>query len=500
MDKLPTYILKGLCRLIALLAEALYKTSVYCFSHCMAHNVRSGIIGPWDDSPPPRAFKLAVWDYRGVARPIDIHLTNNHFPLGRYREPHRWKATQEIGLSKAVLNQHCIVLGPTRSGKTASVIAPWIYHGLRLGHTVIALDVKGRGSLLEEVKRYSSLCGKLGVSVINWDYTNPGGSASWNWIHDLRNDSQINAAVEAICGRACASDPNRFFHQSAIKYLRGLLQLISASHSGYCLRDILRILNDQDALEHLVSQDLRHPGAQRLIELVGLPRADYVKYTMELQTHLEVLDHQGFHEVTARKQFSIDMLDCHVPVLLIVTAPTSDGSLADAACSLFLSQYIQRVLTRFGGTHRPNLLVLDEAARLQDRIDLASTLSLVAGADVSVLMATQDIMQFREECRHEVLANCGNVICLPRVSRSTTEFLAGRLGEMKFTTVTQNGSHWRSVFNAPTWATSIEKAPLLGHREISTPHPWLGQWSAVVHSPSLSSRPILVDLSRKDLQ
>jgi type IV secretory pathway TraG/TraD family ATPase VirD4 len=439
-----------------------------------------------------------LWDYRGVARPQDIASAPLDLPLGRLIDPKAWRAERAFGLPAGVANQHTCVLGPTRSGKTASIVAPWIHAALRQGQSVLAVDVKGRDDLLGEVKRHSAQVGVLGVPVIKWDYNDPARSASWNWIAQLDGDSQINAAVEAVCGRVSPSDPNKFFHQSAIKYLRGLLLLAPAVPGGLDLGRILRLLDDQTALESLVTGHRSHPGAQRLIELTGLSRGEFIKHTMELRTHLETLDTQGFLSVTQRDQFSFDVLHAERPVLVIVSAPVADGALGDAASSLFLGQFLQRALTGFGPVGRPVLLVLDEAARVQNRIDLGSTLSLVAGVGVSSLLATQDVSQFQAERRDEIMANCGNLICLPRVSKASTDFLAGRLGEMAFPTVSSSASaSWGPM--GQSWTRSEQRGPVLGHREIASPHPALGPWPGVVHCPALSSRPILVDLTRPDL-
>ena len=490
---------KGTWKVSSAAGSAIQGATSGASNNRLSRGARRGILGPWDPAPPPRALHAGLWDYRGVARPNDIAQAPVDFPLGHYREPRRWTAKHEIGLPEVVANEHTVVFGPTRSGKTASIVAPWIHRALWLGYSVVAVDVKGRDDLLGEIKRYSAYRGSLGVPVIKWDYTDPARSGSWNWIADLHSDSELNAAVEAICGRPSPSDPNKFFHQSAIKYLRGLLQLAPTFSAHPTLVDILGLLHNQASLETLVNSRRGTPGAQRLTELLGLSPGDFMKYTMELKTHLEVLDTTGFAAVTDRPQFSFDMLRGSQPVLLVVTAPVADGSLAEAASSLFLGQFLQRALSGFGTIGRPTLLALDEAARLQNRIDLGATLSLVAGAGVSVLLAAQDASQFDEDKREEILANCGTMICLPRVSRATTDYVAGRLGDMHFASLSNSTSHDRRNGQTPSWTQSGERAPVLGHREIASPHPALGDWPGVVHAPSLASRPILVDLARSDL-
>ena len=465
----------------------------------LSRGARMGILGPFDPPPPPRAARGRLWDYRGVARPSDIAPIQIDFPLGLFREPRRWSARQAIGIPEAVANEHTAVLGPTRSGKTVSVVAPWIYSALGLGYSVVAVDVKGNDDLLGAVKGYSASRGSLGVAVVKWDYTDPAHSASWNWIEDARTDSEVNAAVEAVCGRPSDSDPNKFFHQSAVKYLRGLLQLAPTVPGNLTLSDLLAILNDQSQLEALVNSRSGHSGAGRLSELTGLTPGEFTKYTMELKTRMETLDTAGFGAVTRSAKFGFDVLRSPDPVLVIVTAPISDGQLADAASSLFLGQFLQRALSGFGRVARPILLALDEAARLQNRIDLGSTLSLVAGAGVSVLLATQDVSQFDEDKRDEILANCGTMLCLPRVSQATTDYFSGRLGEMAFESISDTTASNRSSGASRSRTRSTERGRVLDHREIASPPPQFGNWPGVMHAPSIATAPILVDLTRQDL-
>jgi len=499
MISLSLTLIKALARIVFFVISALYRFLVDIHYNYISHNLKKGIIGPSDRPPPPRAMHIGLWDYRGIARPVDIQPMSSEFPVGKYIDPRSWVSTREIGLSKEVVNQHTIVVGPTRSGKTSSIVVPWIYNALKLGYSVVAVDVKGNRDLLSKLKDFSSESGSIGAKAYSWDYNDPANSLSWNWIAGLTKESEINAAVEAICGRPSASDPNKFFHQSAIKYLRGLLQILSGLRYQSTLRDLIRIVSDQSDLERLVLANPSEPGAQRLKELVGLSTNDYTKYTMELKTHLELLDTDGFSRVTSKPQFSFDLLDQQSPVLLVVSAPISDGSLAEASSSLFLSLYLQWVLSRFNSLNKPSLLVLDEAARIQNRLDLGSTLSLVAGANLSVLMATQDLMQFKSERREEILSNCGSLICLPRVSRATTQFLSNRLGEAKVATLSRSSSNDPRLVQSVSWTQGSEERPVLGHREISSPPLHLGKYPAILHSPFLSTRPILVDLNRSSM-
>lgn len=492
------YAARAAARTGSWVARSSRQTAVNATNNRVSRGARQGILGPWDVAPPTRALQGGVWDYRGVARSSDITPARSDLPLGRFIDPRRWTPTSPFGLSLEVGNQHTLVVGPTRSGKTTSIVAPWIHAALRQGFSVVAVDVKGNDDLYKEVKRYSRAVGPAGASVAKWDYSDPTRSMSWNWITELSSDSQINAAVEAVCGRPNPSDPNRFFHQASMKYLRGLLEL-SGFMQNSSVESLLWILADQMRLEHLVDASPSSAGARRLSELVGLRPDEYLKMTSELTTHLETLDTRGFSAVTSRHGFEFEMLDGPSPALVVVSAPIADGELAASASGLFLGQLLQSVYSRFGRQgHRPLLLVLDEAARLQDRIDLGAALSLVASAGVSMLLAVQDLHQLRQDTREEVLANCGTVVCLPGVARTTTDAFSGRLGEMHVTSKIPGFSPG-ALGGGISWTHGHERAPLLSHREIASPHPLLGPWPAFVHSRSLSDRPIAVDLTRHDL-
>jgi hypothetical protein len=456
-----------------------------------------GVVGPWDPPIPPGAS--GYYDYSGLAKPEDIGAVSDEFPLGRYVVPKgKWKLGEPIGLDASALITHTAVIAPTGSGKTASVIAPWIYGGLRSGYLVVAVDVKGNGDLMNEVQLYGKTQTPLGgAPIIAWNYRDPGKSAQWNWLAEMDSDGAINAAVEAICGRPSDNDPNKNFHLRDMKYLRGLLELQRILSGNVTVRQLVRILEDPLALDALVNQGAHLRGAGRLRELCNLSRDEYSKAVQFVLTHLETLDIDGFVAVTTHQQLDMRNLDSFIGCLLIANAPVADQALAAEASGLFLSQLLFRRLQSFGSASTPMLLILDEAPRLQDRLDLGALLSMARGANISVVIAAQDVTQFKEEIRSEVLSNCSNFVCLPGVSQATTDYFAGRLGTRRQTVVAHSRTQDRLGSNGATVSRSIQEVVALSHAEISSPP--FSSYSAIVHSRSLSHKPILVDLTRPDL-
>jgi type IV secretory pathway TraG/TraD family ATPase VirD4 len=455
-----------------------------------------GIIGPWD--PPPPSHLGDYLDFSGVARPEDISGNGADFPLGRYVVPRkRWEPREPIGLTAAAANAHTVVFGASTAGKTTSIIAPWIYAGMRAGYLVVAVDLKGNNDLIDKVGQYAATQPAMpDVRIGVLDYNAPATSMSWNWIADLNDETSVNAAAEALCGRDRANDPNREFRLRDLKWMRGLLELINGTGALWTVRDVLALLDDQKKLQLLIKRQSGSRAAVRLGDLAYLEPAEYARAVQFVTTYLEVLNTDGFIRITRRAELVLRDLDAE-PGLFVISAPYADQKLGEAVSGLFLSQFLNWQLQKFNTTSRPVLLILDEAPRLKDRIDLPSLMSLAASTSMSVVLAVQEVNNFTDEERDVIFANCGTQILMGGAGPKTTEYFAARLGTRVSVRQTQSASYTRS--QGRTWQSSHQAADVsvLGHNELS--HPPGGRYAAIVHSRSLSRKPIIVDLTRTDL-
>jgi TraM recognition site of TraD and TraG len=462
--------------------------------------VRRGLVGPWDSIPAGAANYL---DYSGLATPGDLTVDPWMFPLGRYVMPkgRTWKTSGEIGITGQTANRHTVVYAPTQSGKTTSIIAPWIYHAMYFDYFVVALDLKGNGDLLGKVQQYAAAKDPLpDVMVSSFDYTNPGNSVSWNWIRDLEDESAIETAANMLVGKS-ESDHNLEFRLRDIGWLRGLLEFAVDTSQPWTIETIINLLNDPDRFGRL----LRNVGSERskgrlrtLIDVGALGSIDYDEYFRKVQfvlTYLEPLNTHGFNEVTKRAGVSLRDLATE-PGLLVVTAPLADDRLSVTASSLFLAQFINMQMKRFNRANRPVLLVLDEAPRLKERLDLNQLLATTASSGMSVLMAIQEVTQFKEEERNAILSNCATHILLGGAGDPTTAYFGSRLGKRMASRATLNHNFGRDGRGVQTGYESHE-VPVLGRMEMADPPG--GDYSALIHSYDISAKPVLVDLTRQDL-
>ncbi len=279
--------------------------------------------------------------------------------------------------------------------------------------------------------------------------------------------------------------------------MRGLLELAANSSPRLSPVQLLHLATNQAYLQSTIRSQSGTRAAGRLADLARMDLDEFDKAVQFLVTHLEVLNNTSLLAVTSvRAKPALGRLLAPGPKLAVIDAPLSDGSLAAGVSSLFMALLVQRVTRTFGGRGQPILLVLDEAARLQDRVDLAALLSVGAGAGLSVLLSVQDITQFREEKREEIVTNCGTIVALPGSGAGTTEQLLRRLGTRRRSTIGRSLNVGAGQGASQSYTYASEVVPVLGHAELSSPP---GAYGATVLSQSVSSKPVLTDLARPDL-
>ena len=180
------------------------------------------------------------------------------------------------------------------------------------------------------------------------------------------------------------------------------------------------------------------------------------------------------------------------PTLLVVTAPLHQGETSRIASTLLLNLLVQRLYRRFGKSdQRHCFLFLDESPRIADRFAFEEVLSVSRSAGVSVVLAAQDVAQFKDENeRSAILANCATAVLMPGASKASADWLQSRLGSHAVPSITPSVQPNMGI------STSLQTVPVLGDREIA--HPPFGARPAVLHvrAPELglTNKPLLINL------
>jgi len=470
--------------------------------YAAGRGARRGFLAPGDPTPPPTA-RADYLDYRGVAPWSEAKpLAGCEFPLGRFTDLEKGgRARDGIGLPAEVLARHSVIVGPAGSGKTHSLIVPWIHAALVAGWSVVALDVKG--DLRDEYLSFKEATdsGALGARLTQWDFTDSRRSTPWEWLGELRDDARVDAAITALLGRRpeqSSADP--FFYQRDYRTLRGLL-LFARAALPECRTagDLIRLLEDDTALEQLVAGHRGAPGASDVQSVLRLTGSEYAKAISGVVTALSLLDNRAVDAITraSASRPSLDLARClDEHGLLIVGAPLRGGEVSATLAGLMVNQLAQRLYERFGSRRRPVLLVIDEAPQVVDRVDIAQLMEVARSAGVGIVAAMQDVAQIKDENdRSSILSNAAAFAILPGASPTSVEEFGRRLGQRfeRTSGLTTGGGSTSQTFGT-------ESVPVLREREIM--HPPFGARAAVIHvkAPELgvTSKPVLVDMHRGD--
>lgn len=439
-------------------------------------------------------------DYRGLATEREIiALREGDLPLGYYVSPYGEEGSP-LFLPMHLLYRGCLIVGPTGSGKTESLVIPWILSLLERGASVVTVDVKG-----ELYERLAPGVEDLGGRVWYWccgDYR----SQAWNWLENLQDGRDVEAAVQSILGRKNPYDPQPFFYERDYRWLRTLIQI---AHTAYgqtgTPQQLYRLVSDREQINDLF---FRLPPLRRyeyeIADLMRFPEEEYSKAVSGLLNALHLFNDTDVIRITERSDFLLDEIDDQ-PTLLIIGAPLADAQRSEILSSLILSHLFNVVYRRFQGREGsrgcPLFFIIDEAARLKNRIPYEEVLSVVRAAGVGICLVVQDISQFGYELEREaILANCATMILLRGCSPTTAQAFSKRLGQrqQRILIESETKGFWNILPNQRMKSVQEVTVPVLGEQEIMYPPKVCGRFCAIVQVQPISPYPFLVNLTHYD--
>jgi type IV secretory pathway TraG/TraD family ATPase VirD4 len=449
--------------------------------------LKTGILCPGDG--PPAGSLGAFADYREILLPADLSvLRTGDFPLGKVMHPRAGAGEFPIFLDWGELANHVAVVGPSGTGKTFGLLAPWAAAAASRGVTSVVVDVKG--DFVQEIKVAKD---RLGIGrplkVATWDIDSPSTSRPWNPLAEISSSQHTAQVVEALLGEVDPADPQKWFAERDHRWLRGLLTLLTATRGrGAHPAELYRLAVHQAGLLAMARQA---PGAAGdLLDLVQFSQSDFAKATSGLATKLSWLADPVLASMLSGQGPRALTVDAALDsgAIIVIGARLSGGERSLMAASLLINLLRLRCLERFRRGGSPVLWLLDEAPRYRSRIQLEQMLDTLRGANSPVCVAMQDVEQFGDAGQqNRVLSNCDVFVALRGVSDSTSKFFANRLGTTQVLTVTNTlgsaGGQWN-----PT-AAHVDRL-VLGQREIM--YPPVGNFGGVVQVRRSSPRPFLV--------
>lgn len=488
----------GLWKASRSLARASQRTTAGAMDAWQGRAARSGVLGPGD--PPPRPGTVGdFYDYRGVASGPELHaLQSGEFRLGTTIPLGRRATAAPIGAPFEAMQRHAIVIGPAGSGKTESLVIPWMLAALEAGQTVVATDVKG--DLIDRLRQYRDAVGstrKIPIKV--WDSeAAPGRSTSWNWISALTTDTRLDAAIVGLIGRQeRATRPDLWNIDYEIA--KGLIRYAAAHFRRPITADDLRASLDQDEIERTLSGRTRFPGYAELWPYVSLSSGDFSKATSGIRPALAALCTTNINRVTARTQLDIDQaLDS--PGLIVIGARLSGGAVSEKLSALALGVFLQRLNERLSTSRhdRQVFVMVDEAGPLLNRVDFPRALTAMRSAGVSFVLGFQAAEQITDTSeRATIMGNAAVTVAMKGMSEATAEFLSKRFGTRTEQAISDSAG---LVGHERTRQVSHVQLPVIPPRELQWP-PFCDHAATVSIAGvrGVTAKPIVVDLERDDL-
>lgn len=343
---------------------------------------------------------------------------------------------------------HLLICGPTRSGKSATIIKQQIFQileakarGVEVGLSVI----EPKGDLADFVVE---CCEVMGLDYTHIDPTKEH-SARFNVMEGNIEDVAEAAVVvlKGLFGRQEA-----FFATIQELSTRNVTKLLKTLYDDELdISDVLLTLRDEKILKKRVRELREKDPTHDLVhffenELLGSEKQAqvYRQFILGLRAQLEnILSNHNLRKIMTGKS-SID-IDTHFETGGVLAVNTALGLLRTSgdAFGQFVTMHLQNGTFRRKGSERsrmPHFLIIDEYSRYMNP-DVEIFLSLAAEYKVSATLAIQSLGQLAVESgklsaqnmKRSILTNCRSKICFGGVSMEDAKEFAEEFGKDKVT-------------------------------------------------------------------
>lgn len=337
---------------------------------------------------------------------------------------------------------HMLVVGPTRCGKTATILKPLIYQllvqkakGIPLGLSVI----EPKGDVAAMVAEMSE---EMGLPYVHIDPTAPNTSQ----FNPMEGDTDSVAEATVVVLKGLFGKQDAFFATVQELSARNVTKLLKELYGDNMdIVDVMNTLRDEKKLEEQVRKLKERDGNTDLVnffesELLGSMREKYRQFVIGLRAQLEnVTSNMALRRImTGRSSFSIDE---HYEKGGILAVNTALGMLRTSgdAFGQFIIMHLQNGAFRRPGTENtrvPHFLIVDEYSRYINP-DVEIFLNLAAEYRVAGIFATQSLGQLELESgklnakamKRAILGGCRNMIVFGGIKSEDARDFAEEFGK-----------------------------------------------------------------------
>lgn len=342
---------------------------------------------------------------------------------------------------------HMLVVGPTRSGKTATILKPMIYQlllqkkrGVPLGLSV----VEPKGDVARMVKE---MCLEMDIDYVHIDPEIPDSHR----FNPMEGDVDVVAEATVAVLKGLFGKQEAFFATIQELSARNVTKLLKTLYGDKMdIIDVMNTLRDEKDLEKKVRELKQRDGMTDLVhffesELLGSMREKYRQFVIGLRAQLEnITSNEVLRRImTGKSDINIDR---HFEEGGVLAVNTALGQLRKAgdAFGQFIIMHLQSGTFRRPGTERtriPHFLIVDEYSRYINP-DVEIFLSIAAEYKVSGVFATQSLGQLEVEAgkigpramKQAILTSCRNKITFGGLSAGDAKEFADEFGKDRIIT------------------------------------------------------------------
>lgn len=339
-------------------------------------------------------------------------------------------------------NRHLTTIGPTRSGKGATIIVPAL---LRMPHSMVVLDPKGQNAAVTMKARR-----EMGQDVFVLNPFGLHGEAPWeiprhryNPLARLKIDDPNVVSQVAALSQALILTQGRepYFDDTARDLVAVIMLHMVATLGSRATLAHVRMLIAQIAARHVEAEALFNELARSPYPFIRQPIARFrdpeardinaaINTALTQTAFLEdpALTSQHHNGTLTGSDFDFHWLKRRATTVYIVLP----GMLMEAYARflrLIITAAIDTVTSETGGY--PVVLLLDEAARLDALPALTSAMGFAAGFNLQIHSFWQDKPQLERNLGPNwmtVIANCGLIQFFTPSDIDTAEHIQRRGG------------------------------------------------------------------------
>lgn len=370
---------------------------------------------------------------------------------------------------------HTLLIGPTGTGKTTTVLAPMVWQdlyrkfkGLPLGLTVVAPD----GEFIHQVAGW---CDGMGMPYVMIDLDDPHTKK----FNPLEGEPAIVSEIMRTVLRYMFGSQEDFFAQAQELMARNTMLLLKRMMGDDLdLFDVFKALVDLDSIANLVDQYEENFGEDPLTfyfkkEAFGRQKDKIHQFAMGLRFQVgDLLGNPDVYNVLVGKS-DID-LDKHLAegsILLVNTAMGKMGRMSNVF-GQFLIMHVQNAIFRRPGVEFeriPHYLIIDELPQYFNP-ELTQLLNIGRKYRCSCLFTIQGPSQLEigregKALRREIMNGCRNKIVIGAANADDANILAEEFGESEVIVTQKTYKRWSLIHDSqrfnPTMKQRFEYTSIL---------------------------------------